>query len=165
MGKGMRETNECSRQESGNVETIVNTPHAHTPPHTHSSSGRKEKRKRSGKIHTCETHCSICIFIHIYPHAGCLRSLRCPLAYIAAAGAYGWRLLFLSAPFTPSTGCIGSAGQGWKPQKTVCLSIAWLIYLPPLFLPLFPFFSPPLNFPSPSFHPPPLTIAPTPHLI
>lgn len=61
-------------------------------------------------------------------------------------------------PFTPSTGCIGSAGQNWKPQKTVCFSIAWLFYLPPLFLPpFFPFFiSPPLNFPSPAFHPSPL---------
>lgn len=36
MGKGMRETNECSRQESGNVETIVNTtPNTHTHTNTH----------------------------------------------------------------------------------------------------------------------------------
>lgn len=43
MGKGMRETNECSRQESGNVETIVNTPHTH--PHTHTQFFREERKE------------------------------------------------------------------------------------------------------------------------
>lgn len=31
-------------------------------------------------------------------------------------------------PPPPSTGCIGSQGQDWKPQKTLCTSVAWFLF-------------------------------------
>lgn len=38
------------------------------------------------------------------------------------------------SPPPPSTGCIGSEGQDWKPQKTVCTSVAWFLFQIPLSL-------------------------------
>lgn len=88
--------------------------------------------------------------------------------HIHAASAYSCHLVFPSALSTPSTGCIGSEGQDWKPQKTVCVSVAWFLFqtsplaplVPPTFLSPPSFFShfplslsPALNFPSPSLHP------------
>lgn len=55
---------------------------------------------------------------------------------------------FPPPPSFPSTGCIGSEGQDWKPQKTVCVSVAWFLFqIPPYpLLYLLPFLSPPLSF-------------------
>lgn len=73
MGKGMQETNECSRQESGNVgETIV------PPPQDSAGSGCKHigrERRWGVKSHTWERERELCSFysdIHIHPDACCL---------------------------------------------------------------------------------------------
>lgn len=70
MGKGMQETNECSRQESGNVETIV-------PPPQDSAGGGCKHIGREGRgvrkvTPERQTVTSIQIFIFTLMHAACI---------------------------------------------------------------------------------------------
>lgn len=67
MGKGMQETNECSRQESGNVETVV-------PPPQDSAGSRCKRIGRGVRKISPETQtvASNQIFIFTLMHALCI---------------------------------------------------------------------------------------------
>lgn len=175
MGKGMQETNERSRQESGNVETIVPPPQDSAGwvgggggsggVRTHRKGGEMgcEKSHLRGSVASRVRHVPRCVpcasfwtRVHAAAHAGHI-----------AASAYRCHLVFLSRPLHRMYRVKGSEMETTKDSLRQCSPVLVpapfplphlvppTFLIPPLLLlSLFSLPSPFLTFHHPLFHPP-----------